>query len=323
MAPILDAACETLFEQWQAAARAGEVRNVLRDASALAQTVIFRGLFSRDVDDLDTRALGQALEVANDFIHRSAWSMVKLPDSIPTPSRVRFRRAMRTLDTIVYDLIAARRARSSEEGDLLGRLVAARDNETGACMTDEQVRDEVMTTFVAGHDTTAAALAWAFWIFANEPQALARLAGVDPDDAALGRTVQEVLRLYPPGWIMVRTPHRDDVVCGYEVPAGAPLLISPWVVHRSPTWWDEPERFDPDRFLPDRVAQRPKFAYFPYGGGARVCIGQGLADRILRHVIAGVASRYVLERGRNQVVVPEPKTTLQPRGGVRLRIRAR
>lgn len=332
MAPVLAKATQGFVEVLAAASEGEDPIDVLPAASNMVQEILFRGLFSHDCDHIDTRALGHAMAVANDHIHKSAWTMVPLPAWVPTPHRRRFAKAMQLLDETVYGLIRDRRARGSEDPDLLGRMLAVRDEETGEGMTDQQLRDEVMTLFVAGHDTSAAAIAWGLSLFAENPQVqdqvVAEVAGSGSTDGAAlagldytGRFVQETLRIYPPGWILVRTPYKDVTLCGYHVPKDAPILISPWVVHRDPELWPEPERCDPDRFLPERMGKRPRFAWFPYGGGARTCIGLPLADLLLRGAFAMAAPRFRFDLVPGKPPTPQPKTTLQPKGGLWLRVR--
>ena len=308
-------------------------RDVLHDASRITQLVLFRGLFGADTTSLDTDAMTSALATANQYIHDSAWSM--LPSWVPLPRHRRFRKAMELLDDSVYRLIEQRRARppsGDESLDLLGRLLGARDPETGSAMSDEMVRDEVMTMFVAGHDTTSAGIAWTLSLLAQHPEIADAVAAevhrrspdgapVDADATSamdlLGRCIQESLRIYPPGWIVVRTPREDVSLCGFDIPKDAPILISPWVVHRRPDLWSNPELFDPGRFALDG-APRHRFAYFPYGGGARTCIGNFLADTTMRATVAEIVRAYTLTPAKTRAPMPQPKTTLQPKGGVPL-----
>ncbi len=348
--PAIVAAIDAALSRLEAAADAGRGDGRSSDrpsdrpidlaavASELVQRVIFTVLFGEHLTG-DPVALGRALVEVNAFIDHAAWAMVKLPAFVPTPRRVRFRRAQATLDALVYELIARRRRAGASEGDpdLLSRLLGARDPKTGEGMTDRQVRDEVMTLFVAGHDTTASALAWTVHALGEAPEVRERLeAEVDgvvgerrPTAADLPRlelterVLRESMRLYPPGWVIVRTPRQEDEIGGYRVPPGAPLLISQWVVHRRPDLWPDPLRFDPDRFLPDRAAARPRFAYFPYGGGNRLCIGSLLADVTLQLALTRLVQRFRLEPVPGHRVVPQPLTTLRPKHGVRVRVRRR
>jgi cytochrome P450 len=259
---------------------------------------------------------------------------------LPTASNRRFQRAVAVLDAIVSDLVQRRRREPAPGArDLLTLLLQARDEEgqpgrQGEGMTDEQLRDEVMTMFLAGHETTATALGWAFYLLDRHPDVLARAtaelasaigdrAPTFKDLAALPytrRVWDEVLRLYPPFWRISRQAIDDDVVAGYRVPAGCAVLLAPYLTHRHPALWADPDRFDPDRFLPDAVAARPRFAYFPYGGGPRICIGSSFANMEALIVFATVLPRYRLRLVPGHEVTAEPRVSLRLRGGLPMTI---
>ncbi|MDP3767798.1 MAG: cytochrome P450, partial [Dehalococcoidia bacterium] len=255
----------------------------------------------------------------------------------PTPTNLRFRRAMRTLDDIVYGMIEARRNNGADKDDLLSMLLEARDEETGEGMSDKQLRDEVFTMFTAGHETTAAALAWTWYLLSQHPEAEGRLhnelgsvlSGRTPGLDDLQRlpytrmVIEETLRLYPPVWSIGRMALREDTVLGYRIPAKGQVLLSSYVTHRHPEFWDEPERFDPERFAPERAASRPRYAYFPFGGGPRQCIGNEFAMMEAQLALATLAQRYRLRLVPGQVVEPEPAVTLRPRHGVMVTVEAR
>jgi cytochrome P450 len=204
-------------------------------------------------------------------------------------------------------------------------------------MSDQQVRDEVVTSFIAGHETPANGLSWILYLLAAHPLDCERLVAeldtiaIDalPGTAALGEipflecVIKESLRLYPPAWIVVRTPREDDTIAGYSVPAGATILISQYVLQRHPAYWEHPEAFVPERWAPENAASLPRGAYFPFGGGSRTCTGIVLAKAILRLVVAAVSRRYRLETVPGQRVTPQPLTTLRPRGGVLVRVTER
>lgn len=260
------------------------------------------------------------------------------PPAVPTPRNRRFRAALRTIDAAVYRIIAdrrrgagERRRGAGEEGDLLAMLMSARDPETGETMDDRQLRDEVITLFIAGHETTALALTWAFYLLARHPRAGERLRA--ELDSALGdRTtptiadlpklpftksvVDEALRLYPPAWITNRQAVADDVISGYRVPAGAFVVLSPYLLHRHPGLWERPDEFDPDRFSTERSAGRPRNAYLPFGRGPRQCIGQAMALAEAQLILATVAARCRLRLVSDAPAEPEALATLRPRGGL-------
>jgi cytochrome P450 len=249
---------------------------------------------------------------------------------VPTPRNRRFLAARATLDAIVYRIIAERRQRPDEHDDLLAMLMQARDEETGEGMSDRQLRDEVVTLFLAGHETTANALTWASFLLSTHV-AVERRLRAEVDEALQGRVptasdlprlpytrmvIDETLRLYPPAWITNRRAIEADAVCGYRIPADATVSISPYVTHRDPTLWENPEGFDPERFPPERSARRPHYAYFPFGGGPRQCIGKGFALMEATLVLALLTQRYELHLVSGRWVETEALATLRPRYGM-------
>jgi cytochrome P450 len=298
--------------------------------------IVGRTLFGIDIDG-EARAVGQALgfvvRFANDYVE----SLVRIPTWLPTPSNIAFKRAMVTLDGLVARIVEERRRSGRLGDDLLAMLLAARDETTGAAMTERQLRDEVMTIVLAGHETTANALTWTWWLLAHHPDVAARMrAEIDavlgdraptladlPRLPTVAHVLDESMRLYPPAWAFERRALAADTVMGYAVPRDATVGISPYVLHRHPAFWEDPERFDPDRFASERTAQRPKWVYLPFGGGPRTCIGASFAAMEAQIVLAMVARRFVLDVQPAQTVVPEPLVTLRPRGGLPMRVTAR
>jgi cytochrome P450 len=253
-----------------------------------------------------------------------------LPRWLPRFQPKDFRRVIAEFDALVSRIIAARRADAVDHSDLLGMLLAARDGETGEGLSDKQLRDEVLTIFVAGHETTANALSWLWYLLARHPDAEARLH--DEVDRVLGRrmpgfadlaelkwtrmVIDETMRLYPPAHAISRTAIGEDRIGGVRIPPGASISISMYVTHRNPHLWTEPERFDPARFAPAAAAQRHRFAYLPFGGGPRICIGNGFAIAEAQVIVAAIAQRYRLRLAPDQVVEPIGLVTLRPKSGV-------
>jgi cytochrome P450 len=293
----------------------------------------------------DAAQVREAVKVGQEHVNWRITHLFSLPERYPTPRNRRFHQALRTLDNVVYSIIDRRRevpasperAEGASGHDLLTLLLEARDDETGEGMTDDQVRDEVMTIFLAGHETTANALAWAWHLLSSHPEIEEHLhqevdsvlSGRSPgfgDIAHLKYTrmvIDETLRLFPPVWAIARFPVRNDEAGGYGIPAYSQVILSPYVTHRHADFWEEPERFDPERFLPDRIAQRPKYAYFPFGGGPRMCIGSefALMEGVL--ALATIAGQYRLRPVPNHKVEPEPLITLRPKGGLPMYIEPR
>jgi len=256
------------------------------------------------------------------------WKMLPVLRALPTPGNRRASAAQRRLDAVVRSIIAERRQRPGAGGDLLALLLEAHDEAGG--MSDQQLRDEVMTMLVAGHETTSNALAWTFYLLSRNPTVAEKLraeldrslAGRVPTVEDLPRlaypqmVIEEAMRLYPPVWTLSRTPREKDTIGGYHIPAGAVVVISPYITHRHPDVWEDPERFDPERFTPERTSVRPRFAYFPFAGGPRQCIGNGFAMMEAQLVLTTVAQRFHLDLVDGNDVTPEPLVTLRPRGGL-------
>jgi cytochrome P450 len=239
----------------------------------------------------------------------------------------RFKDGIQTVHAFVDDLIARRRREPGGQNDLLALLLKAHDHETGLGAGDGQLRDEVVTMLFAGHETTPLALTWTWFLLAQNPEAEVRLhdelervlGGRRPGPADLPRIpfalrlLHESLRLYPPVPLFVRDAVADDDVNGYRVPAGAMIVICPYLTHRHPAYWDKPERFDPDRFSAERSAGRPGLAYYPFGGGPRVCVGQHLALLQMHLALASLAQHYRLRLVPGRQVEPFLDASLQPR----------
>ena len=241
-------------------------------------------------------------------------------------------------DKAIDRLLAAREhAGDGQPKDLLTRLIAARDEETGAGMTAQEVRDQVITIFMAGHETTALALTWTWYLLSQHPAVEARLhaeldavlGGRLPRHEDLARlpysrmVIEESMRLYPPAHTISRQAIGDDVVLGHGIPARAAIIIAPWLLHRKPAIWDDPQRFDPERFSPERSAARHRFAYIPFGAGPRICIGMAFAMAEAVLILATIAQRYRLRLKKGHPVEPQGLITLRPRYGMRMHLERR
>jgi cytochrome P450 len=256
---------------------------------------------------------------------------------VPTRRNRAFRRAKGLLDGVVLRVIESRRRGGPAANDLLDRLLAARDEESGAGMSDQQLKDEVLTLLFAGHDTTAAALSWAWLLLARHPEvqealhaeAAAHLAGRTPTAEDLphlplaSAVFEEALRLYPPAPGLARVAVGPDEIQGHPIPAKAIVMPSQWVTHRHPDYWEDPDQFRPERFLPGRTPERPKFAYFPFGGGPRVCIGNTFALIEGALVLAALAQRFHFRPADDREVEIDITFVLRPRGAVNLVVRKR
>ncbi|MCY1015654.1 cytochrome P450 [Pyxidicoccus sp. MSG2] len=307
----------------------GQPFDVAEDLTHLTLRIAGLTLFGTEVGD-ESRAVGDALGRVQTFANSRLTQLIPLPRALPLPSHRRFEKDAGTLDRVVRAIIERRRREGGEHHDLLQMLMDARDEDTGERMSDTQLRDEVMTLLLAGHETTASALAWTVMLLSQNPDVrgkleaeLAReLSGRTPtvEDlpklALTRRVVDESLRLYPPAWIFSRAAIQDDVVGGFRIPKGSYVLIVPWVLHRHPKLWENPDAFDPDRFLPERERERPRFTFFPFGGGPRQCIGNQFALMELVLVLATLLQRVRLDLAPGHSLAPAPAITLRPRPGV-------
>jgi cytochrome P450 len=316
--------------------RDGERRDVHRETMALTLRIVVRTLFGADVDERVADEVGRAFDVVVDEIARRFRRPFRIPDAVPIPGNLRYNRALRRLDGLVYRLIDERRRQPGERPDLLSLLLRARD-EDGTRMTERQLRDEVVTLFLAGHETTALGLSWTLQLLSLHPDKRAALeaeldgvlAGRAPAVADLPRlsyaeaVVNEALRLYPPAYVIGRENTEDCEIGGYAVPAGTTLYMAPWVLHRDPRYFEAPEAFRPERWLDGLASRLPRGAYVPFGGGPRLCIGQSFAMMEAVLLLATVCRRFRLTLDPDRPVAPFPSITLRPAGGVWMRVAKR
>jgi cytochrome P450 len=332
LATTMADATQQMLARWHARPSASEPLDIAEEMMRLTLGIVGRALFSTDVSGTADR-VGQALTVAlAETNHRILSLGLYAPDFLPTARNRAFHQALATLDSVVFDIIARRRAGETHGEDLLATLMAVQDADTGERMTDPQLRDEAMTLFLAGHETTANALAWMWHLLALHPEVEARaraevdavLAGRVPTAQDLPRlryltqVFEETLRLYPPAWIIARQPAKEDVLAGIHLPASARVIValSPYVLHRNPRLWPDPERFDPERFSPENSASRPRLAWLPFGGGQRLCIGNSFALMEATLITASVLQHFRLRAVPGHAVEAEPLVTLRPKGGL-------
>jgi cytochrome P450 len=276
------------------------------------------------VDDADLVEAVHEFARSLNVVLRRAFPM---PEWVPTSGNRLRRNTVRRVDRIAYDLIRGSRQAGGDGGDLLSLLVGSQD--AGSRLDDREVRDELMTMFFAGHETSAAALTWALHLLAEHPDVANRVRDEIGDGAAtvedlarmplLGQVVQETLRLYPPAWVFDRSPLHDVTLGGYTLPRGATVLFSPWVAHRDPARWEAPEAFWPERF----AEAPPRSAYLPFGDGPRLCVGNRFAEAEIALVLATILPRAELSHVDDSPVRPEGDATLRPKGGLRMRVRRR
>lgn len=332
-APVMVEFADRLVESWND----GETRDVHAEMTRLTLEIIARTMFGADVSS-EAVTVGEAVAALAAAMVRRFQSILRLPSVIPTPANLRRKRYARRIDAILYDIIQKRRESKDSGDDLLGVLIRACDEDDGATMTDRQLRDEAITLFLAGHDTTALTLTWALYLLAQHPEAASELereldrvlAGRLPvaDDLPQLRytemVIREVMRLYPSAYVIGREAITPCELGGYRVPAGGTILMSQWAVHRDPRWYDAPERFLPERWGEGLERRLPKCAYFPFGGGPRVCIGNHFAQMEAVLVLATVARCWrVAVPEHEEAIPPKPQITLRPARPVRLTLRRR
>ncbi|HLV34643.1 MAG TPA: cytochrome P450, partial [Spirillospora sp.] len=260
-----------------------------------------------------------------------------IPDWLPLRRNRNRAEAGATLDQLIRQIISERRASGEDKGDLLSMLLLSED-ETGARMTDQEARDEAVTLFAAGHETTANALSWTWYLLSQHPEIEARLqAEVDtvlgdrpaafqdlPQLRYTGMIVKESLRLYPPAWVLNAREALEDIrIDGYTIPKGGSIFVAPYAVHRNPAYFADPLRFDPERFSPENEKRIPRYAYFPFGGGPHICIGNSFALMEAQLILATIAQRVSLSLLPNQVVDIDPQVTMGPKNGVRMQVQMR
>ncbi len=321
-----------MVERWNDVARRGAAFDIDAEMMQLALEIVGKALFQIDLSDR-AHALVHSVLTALEHIIARGLNPFALPLTMPTPGNRRFRRAIHTVDQAIYQLIAERRRENVDRGDLLSMLLLARDEASGEGMSDQQIRDEIITFLIAGHETVASALTWTWYLLARHPeveqklqQELASVLGGSaprmsdlPSLCYTSMVVDEAMRLYPPGWLMTRRALAEDEIGGYRIPAGALMVISQYAMHRHAAFWPAPERFDPERFAPEHATTRPRYAFFPFGGGAHLCIGNQFALMEARVVVATVAQHFQLRLVPGHAVAVSPLVTLRPKHGLHMR----
>lgn len=328
LAPLMAVATEDAIATWTD----GAVIDVAAEMTRISLRVACESMLGRGIDDMATFASAAAVAIKD--ISDQITSPTRLPLWVPTPMNSAFNAALRTIDATVWKTIAQRRSEKEEGVDMLSLLVRAQDPETGVGMSDRQLRDELVTMLLAGHETTAGALMWTLWLLAQHPDVRAEVEaeldrlGEPPDHddlerlPLLDRVLKESLRLLPIVWNVARGVEADDVVLGHRVPAKSVLCLTPYLSHRHPDFWDDPERFDPDRFLPEREAARPKGAYIPFMAGPRACIGAAFSTMETMLVLARVLRRFRLDLAEG-CGEPEFRFTIRPTGPLVMKLCAR
>lgn len=328
-------ATEGMLARWEDRPE-GQPLDVAIEMMRLTLEIVSMTIFSIDVRE-EVDRVGNAVTIVLRYIVDRVTSILGFFEEIPTPANRKFKQALAQLDDFIFRAICARRESGADPGDLLSMLMQAKDEETGQGMSDQLLRDELVTMFGAGHETTANALTWTFYLLSTHPaverklqeELASVLGGRAPDLADLERlpylrwVIKESMRIFPPVWTIGRNAIEDDSIDGYLIPKGSIVMASPYVTHRHPGLWPNPEGFDPERFGTAEVAALPRFAYFPFGGGPHQCIGNNFALMEAELVLATVLSRFRLDLVPGYPVDMEPTITLRPRHGMSMVLRHR
>jgi cytochrome P450 len=317
-----------MLERWESYAEQGRPLDVKSEMMHISLANLATALFNfelREALDEIEPAVYYALSQTN----RRLTSPID-PQRLPLPSSRRFDATLNALNQVIYRIIGEHRRATDPTKDFVNMLLDSQDPESGAPITDQQARDEVIGFFIAGHETVSSALTWTFYLLSQNPDCWRKLKA-EVDEVLAGRppTVDDVpklkyteyvlleaMRLYPPIFVLMRRALEDDTVGGYHIPKGSTVVLCAYVTHRHRDFWDNPEGFDPERFTPERSAHLPRMAYFPYGGGPRKCIGNTFAALEMPLVVAMVTQRYRLDLVPGQVLFPEPAISLRPRDPV-------
>jgi cytochrome P450 len=325
---------EALAERWQHHVRSGEPVELLEQMRLLVSTLLGVSIFSRDVYESEA-GLRACLAFFSDNTHGSArdslWKLALRRLGIPRSRLKRFNATVDALNTSLYGLIAERRKAPSVGDDILGMLLEARDTQ-GEAMTDTEVRDELVSLLIGGHEATSVALTWTWHTLMSHPEVerrvreeLASVLGGRPPSSgeqlqALGYTravVEETLRLYPPAWQFMRHAVEEDEIGGFTIRAGSLVVLPTWLLHRHASFWKQPERFEPERFLPEQREQRHRHAWMPFGGGQRLCIGNGYTLTLILTVLATLLPRLQARPVPGHPITPMASNTYRPRFGIK------
>jgi len=332
MAALAEPMIATIAEAINSLERlAGQEIDLGQELMQITQSVMLRVMFGTDTSPEQRQAVWESLDTALRAIHIRMF-LYFLPSSIPLPGSAALKKSVQRIDEIILDIVKKRRQSGERRNDLLSLLLAAKDDETSTGMDDRQLRDELVTAFIAGIESTAMTLSWLFYLLSKNPEPAglvqaeiqAVLGNRQPrfeDLTSLTYTrmaFMEVMRLYPPAWFLARIADEQDQIDNYTIPAKTPFLLSPYVTHRLPAYWQHPHRFYPEHFTPEQVAQRHRFAYLPFGAGPRQCIGNHFALMETMFIIAMMTQRFRLRSVAGPFVEPKAMATLRPRDGIRM-----
>jgi len=330
---VMTAYTESMMRDW---VTGGEV-DMRHEMMKLTLGIVAKTLFDADLKGDLSERVGQAVTVVQEHGNEQFRRLVALPRWVPTAGNRRSQAAVKDLDSILSGIIRARRTSGEDRGDLLSMLLLAKDEDSGAGLTDRQVRDEAMTLFLAGHETTAVALTWTWVLLDQYPPVRQRLEN-EVDEVLQGRppavkdlpnlpytrqVIQEAMRLYPPAWTIGRQAVEAIQIGRYNLDPGSIVLVSPYAVHRQPEFFPEAETFNPDRFSPERERDLPRYAYIPFGGGPRICIGNNFAMQEACLILAAMVQKVRLSLVPGTDLTPDPLITLRPKYPILMRLTRR
>jgi cytochrome P450 len=313
----------------------GEIRDIHADMMRLTLSIVMKTLFNTEVNEGEAEDVAHALDVAMHWFESKRRQGFLVWEWFPRPENVRYHNAIAQMDQAIYKLIHQRRASGEDAGDLLSMLMQARDEEDGSQMSDKQLRDELATLMLAGHETTANALSWTWMLLSQHPEVRSQLQnelkevldGRFPTVADIPHlrytelVIKEAMRLYPPVSIFGRQATQDCTIGEYAVPAGCVIMISQWVMHRDPRYFENPAAFQPERWADDLEKRLPRGVYIPFGDGPRICIGKGFALMEAVLLVATIAQWFQLDLVPDFPIVPQPSITLRPEFGIKVQVR--
>lgn len=306
---------------------AGQEVNLAKEMMSVTLNIVAKAMFSSDIKDM-VKVVGHEIDIANELAVKKINNPIQLPMWVPTPGHIKEQKSIKVLDDIIMGIIEERRASTEKHDDLLQMLMDVKDEDTGEQMSDRQLRDECMTIFLAGHETTALALSWGWYLLDQNPEEREKLF-TEVDTVLQGRTpqladlpnlpytkllVDEILRIYPPAWVIGRRPIEDDVVGGHTIEAGTNILMPVYHIHHNKEIWGDPNVFRPERFSKEEMKDKHRYAYFPFGGGPRLCIGNNFALMEMQLVIAMLAQHYKFDLRKGYKAELDPLITLRPKG---------
>ena len=327
---------QNMLGNWEKAAQANQPLDIDEEMMAVTLNVVGEALLGLDLQ-ADAGQLTHAVLTMLDYVVYRSQQLVALPLLVPTPRNRRVREGLQLLDNLIDQAIRDHEQGQANPATILSQMITAVDRETNERMSRDELRDEVITLLVAGHETAASGLTWLFYLLSQNPaveaELLAEIDGVlngrppTTDDLphlpTVQRVIAEALRLYPPAWVITRRAIAADTLGGAEIPANALIIMSPYTMQRHPAFWDNPDQFDPNHFTPDAEQARPRYAYFPFGGGARLCIGDQFAKVEMGLVVTAVLQKYRLQLLPNHPVIADPLVTIRPKHGLMMNLERR